>query len=201
VLYFHAQYRQSAPNPASDNNWTNNGDANKLLNPDGKNNYVYAETRGRGHLMGVTLGVLQNQEYWMGEGDDMIFIDDESKPLIIGTGSEDYFLGSWNFGGREGARAFAHRQYGAQAISLPERTGGRYLCYRFHGDNPVTFTRYLKHTMEHGHANHRADNFYSVCYWYQAEPAASFPALPAVHDRIPGVKAVPGPGGATPARG
>ena len=52
--------------------------------------------------MGVTLGVLQNQEFWMGEGDDMIFIDDETKPLIIGTGSEDYFLGSWNFGGQIG---------------------------------------------------------------------------------------------------
>ena len=37
----------------------------------------------------------------------------------------------------------------------PERTGGRYCCYRWHGDNPVTFERYLKHTMEHGHANDR----------------------------------------------
>ena len=27
----------------------------------GKKNYVYVETRGRGHLMGVTLGVLQNR--------------------------------------------------------------------------------------------------------------------------------------------
>ena len=54
------------------------------LNPDGKNNYVYMETRGRGHLMGVTLGVLQNAERLVGEGDDMIFIDDESKPEIVG---------------------------------------------------------------------------------------------------------------------
>lgn len=196
ALYFHSQYRQSAPCPATTNEWSNNGDANRLKNPDGKNNYVYTETRGQGHLMGVTLGVLQNQEFWMGEGDDMIFVDDESKPAIIGTGSEDYFLGSWNFGGRDGARPFAHRQYGAQFIELPERTGGRYLCYRFHGDNPVTFRQYLKHTMEHGHANHRADNFYSCCYWYQTQPAQGFPALPAVADRIPGVKAVAGPGGA-----
>ena len=194
ALLFHAQYRQATPNVATDNNWRDNGDANKLVNPDGKNNYVYAETRGRGQLLGVTLGVLQNQEFWMGEGDDMIFIDDESKPAIIGTGSEDYFLGSWNFGGRDGARAFAHRQYGAQAITQPERTGGRYLCYRFHGDNPVTFRRYMKHTMEHGHANHRADSFYSVCYWYQAEPAARFPTLPDVQARTPRVSAVTGPG-------
>lgn len=198
MLYFHAQYRQSAPCKATFNDWTTNADANKLKNPDGKENYVYAEARGRGHLMGVTLGVLQNQEHWMGEGDEMIFIDDESKPAIIGTGSEDYFLGSWNFGGREAARAFAHRQYGAQFIALPERTGGRYLCYRFHGDNPVTFTRYLRHTMEHGHANHRADNFYSCCYWYQDKPAANFPALPRVEERIPRLRAVPGPGGAVP---
>jgi len=196
VLYFHAQYRQSAPCPATTFDWQSNPDANKLLNPDGKNNYVYCETRGRGHLMGVTLGVLQNQEYWMGEGDDMIFVDDETKPLIIGTGSEDYFLGSWNFGGREGARAFAHRMYGAPFIQLPERTGGRYLCYRFHGDNPVTFTRYLKHTMEHGHANHRADNFYSCAYWYQLGAYTDFPPLPPVEARIPRIVAVAGPGGA-----
>jgi hypothetical protein len=196
ALYFHAQYRQAVPCQATTFDWQTNADANKLLNPDGKNNYVYCEARGRGHLMGVTLGVLQNQEYWMGEGDDMIFIDDESKPAIIGTGSEDYFLGSWNFGGREGARAFAHHMYGAQFIQLPERTGGRYLCYRFHGDNPVTFTRYLKHTMEHGHANHRADNFYSCAYWYQMGAYTDFPPLPPVADRIPRLVAVRGPGGA-----
>lgn len=195
ALYFHASYHQSAPCPPTTNDWKANPDANKLKNPDGKENYVYCETRGRGHLMGVTLGVLQNQEFWMGEGDDMIFVDDETKPLIIGTGSEDYFLGSWNFGGRTGAQAFAHGQYGAQYIELPERTGGRYLCYRFHGDNPVTFMRYLKHTMEHGHANHRADNFYSCCYWYQDKPVG-VAALPKVEDRTPVVSAVAGPGGA-----
>ncbi len=196
VLYFHAQYRQAAPPTATSNDWRTNGDANRLKNPDGKSNYVYAETRGRGHLMGVTLGVLQNQEFWMGEGDDMIFIDDESKPLIIGTGSEDYFNGAWDFGGRDGAIPFAHLYNGAHLISSAERTGGRYCLYRWHADNPVTFQRYMKHTMEHGHANHRADNFYSVCYWYQTEPYTDFPALPAVDKRIPVMKAVRGPGAA-----
>ncbi len=193
AVYFHAQYRQAAPNKPSTLDWKTNGDVEQN-NPDGKLNYVYVETRGQGHLMGVTLGVQQNQEFWMGEGDDMIFIDDETKPLIIGTGSEDYFLGSWNFGGRDGARPFAHSMYGAQDIKLPERTGGRYLCYRWHGDNPVTFQRYLKHTMEHGHANHRADNFYSCCYWYQTEPVTDFPALPPLAERIPTLHATGGPG-------
>lgn len=180
TLYFHAQYRQETPTKA-----VRGPDGRDVLNPDGKENYVYCETRGRGHLMGVTLGWVQNAERWMGEGDDMIFVDDESKPIIVGTGSEDYFLGSWNFGGRENAKAFSHHQYGAHLIQSPERTGGRYCCYRFHGDNPVTFTRYLKHTMEHGHANNRSDMYYSCAYWYQDKPYTDFPALPAVADRLP----------------
>ncbi|HEV8131497.1 MAG TPA: glycoside hydrolase family 172 protein, partial [Acidobacteriota bacterium] len=121
MLYFHAQYRQAAPCQPTTNDWKNNGDANKLLNPDGMKNYVYAEAGGRGHLLGVTLGVLQNQEFWMGEGDEMIFIDDESKPAIIGTGSEDYFCGAWDFGGRDGAVPFAHLYNGAHFITSPER--------------------------------------------------------------------------------
>jgi hypothetical protein len=188
ALYFHAQYRQKTPNPPIQ--------AENRQNPSGKDNYVYVETKGRGHLMGVTLGVLQNHENWMGEGDDMIFIDDETKPVIIGTGSEDYFCGAWDFGGRDGAVPFAHLYNGAHYISNAERTGARYLLYRWHGDNPVTFGRYLKHTMEHGHANDRSDNFYSVAYWYQDQPYTDFPALPAVAERIPNMKAVTLPGGA-----
>ncbi len=181
ALYFHAQYRQSAPCvPVT-------GDAAQL-NPDGRRNYVYMEARGRGHLMGVTLGVLQNSNGWWGEGDEMIFVDDEAKPAITGTGSEDYFLGSWDFGGRDGAEPFAHSMYGAPLIANAERTGGRYCCYRWHGDNPVTFERYLKHTMEHGHGNDRGDNFFSVGYWYQAAPYTDFPALPPLAARIPQVR-------------
>lgn len=182
ALYFHAQYRQAVPNPA-----VRDAEGRAINNPDGQRNYVYCETRGSGHLLGVTLGVVQNSEAWMGEGDDMIFVDDGTKPSIIGTGSEDYFLGSWNFGGRDGAKAFSHHQYGAPLIQSPERTGGRYCCYRFHGDNPVVFQKYLKHTMEHGHGNDRADSFYSCCYWYQANPVDDFPALPPVEQRIPTV--------------
>jgi len=181
-LYFHAQYRQATPNRAVSYAGA------KELNPDGKSNYVYMEARGRGQLMGVTLGVMQNTERWMGEGDDMIFIDEETKPKIVGTGSEDYFCGAWNFGGREGATAFAHLYNGAHLIASPERLGGRYCLYRWHADNPVTFQRYLKHTMEHGHANNRGDCFYSAAYWYQTQPFTDFPPLPAVAERTPLVK-------------
>jgi hypothetical protein len=180
IVYFHAQYRQATPNRA-----IQFPTGSPKLNPDGKNNYVYMETRGRGHLMGITLGVLQNTDRWMGEGDDMIFIDDETKPAIIGTGSEDYINGAWDFGGAKGATQFAHQYNGAPFMADAEKAGGRYCLYRWHGDNPVTFTKYLKHTMEHGHANDRSDNFFSTSYWYQSQPYTAFPSLPPAADRIP----------------
>jgi hypothetical protein len=160
----------------------------KEINLDGKDNYVFMETKGTGHLMGVTLGVLQNAENWMGEGDEMVFVDDDSKPVITGTGSEDYFCGAWDFGGRETSVPFAHLYNGAHYIASPERIGGRYCLYRWHADNPITFRRSLKHTIEHGHANDRADCYYSTAYWYQTEPFTDFPALPSVADRTPTIK-------------
>ncbi len=179
-LYFHAQYRQATPNIA-----VKYASGDKELNLDGKNNYVFAETRGSGHLMGVTMGVLQNHDRWMGEGDEMIFIDDDKTPSINGTGTEDYFCGAWDFGGRGEAVPFANLYNGAHLISAAEEAGGRYCLYRWHADNPVTFRKYLKYTIEHGHANNRADNFYSVAYWYQTEPFTDFPRLPAAVDRNP----------------
>jgi hypothetical protein len=124
----------------------------------------------------------------MGEGDDMTFLDDETKPAITGTGSEDYFNGAWDFGGIEGVVPFAHLYNGAHFIQSAERIGGRYCLYRWHADNPLAFLKYLKHTMEHGHANDRADCFYSAAYWYQSEPYTDFPALPPAAERIPTVK-------------
>jgi len=181
ALYFHAQYRQATPNKAI----VYDRAAGEPKNLDGRDNYVFLETRGRGQLMGVTLGVLQNKQNWMGEGDDMVFIDNPKHPAITGTGTEDYFNGAWDFGGRDGAVPFGNLYNGAPLMVTPERAGGRYCLYRWHADNPIAFTTYLKHTIEHGHANDRADNYFSVAYWYQAGIYTDFPALPPVASRIP----------------
>ena len=182
-LYFHAQYRQAAPTGAV----TYPSEAQEL-NLKGEKNYVFMETKGTGHFMGVTLGVLQNSERWMGEGDEMVFVDSDPNPVITGTGLEDYFCGAWDFGGREGAIPFAHLYNGAHLMSSAERVGGRYCVYRWHADNPITFQKSFKHTIEHGHADNRSDCYYSTAYWYQAEPYTDFPALPPVADRTPTIK-------------
>ena len=117
--------------------------------------------------------MLQNADGWFGEGDDMFFIDGDTQPTINGTGTEDYYNGAWDFYGN----AFANLRQGAPYIIDPERTGGRYCLYRWHTESFITFDKSIKVTIEHGHANDRADDFYSVAYWYQTEPHAEFPAL------------------------
>ena len=121
----------------------------------------------------------------------MFFIDGESRPSIIGTGSEDYFLGAWDFG----QSGFSHFLHGAP-VKGEERAGSRSSVYRFHLDSPIPFTKSIRATIEHGHANHRSDNYYSVAYWYQTEPHAEPPLLPAVDQRIPKLQPVGGPGNA-----
>jgi Protein of unknown function (DUF2961) len=171
TLYFHAQYRQATPNKAIPDN---------KFNLDGKDNYVWVEATGHGHFAGVTMSVLENQDGWWGEGDDMFFVDGEKLPSINGTGSEDYFLGAWDFGGKP----FAYGFFGAPIVGA-ELEGGRWSIYRFHLDSPIPFTKSLRATIEHGHANDRGDNFYSVAYWYQAEPHGAFPVLPSAEMRLP----------------
>jgi hypothetical protein len=195
-LYFHAQFHQAQPNHGLITDWKDNGDprVNDAKNLDGKDNYVWMEATGCGHYVGVTMSVLQNQDYWWGEGDDMFFIDGESTPSINGTGSEDYFLGAYDFGNGP----FSYQLYGA-AVKGEERAGSRSSVYRFHLDSPITFTKSLRATIEHGHANHRSDNFYSVAYWYQSEPHGAFPPLAPVEQRIPRIQPVGGPGNAAAA--
>ena len=193
TLYFHAQYRQATPAHGWMNQWQSNGDraVEDKKNLDGQDNYVWMEAKGRGHFVGVTMSVLQNQDGWWGEGDDMFFIDGEVRPSINGTGSEDYFLGAWGFGDRP----FSYGLYGAP-VKGAEVAGSRSSVYRFHLDSPITFTKSLRATIEHGHANHRSDNFFSVAYWYQAEPHAPSPPLPPLEQRIPRIYPVGGPGNA-----
>ena len=195
---FHAQYRQAAPCKGWSDDWRKNWDppVGDKKNLDGAGNYVFLDAVGKGHFVGVTHSVEQNQDGWFGEGDDMIFIDGDPLPTINGTGTEDYYNGAWDFGGQP----FGYQHNGAPYIVDAERLGGRYCLYRWHTESPLAFEKSIRVTIEHGHANHRSDNFYSVAYWYQSEPHAAFPALPVAADRIPHVLAVGGGAAAAPVR-
>jgi hypothetical protein len=197
IAYFHAQYRQANPNRGWTDNWNTDYEPQieEKKNLSGEGNYVFLEARGQGHYIGVTHAVLQNQDGWWGEGDEMIFIDDDIKPAITGTGTEDFYNGAWNFGGLLfGTQPFGYLHNGAPYIVNAERVGGRYCLYRWHLESPLAFQHSIKVTLEHGHANHRSDSWFSAAFWYQTEPHAKFPALPKVDARIPRIVRVGGPG-------
>lgn len=201
AAYFHAEYRQAAPTPGRTNDWMLNSDpnANNYQNVDGSDNYVMLEAEGRGHFVGVTHSLVQNQGDWWGEGDEMIYIDDDrTTPTITGTGSEDYYLGAWCYGGcgispfGSTHPTFAYKNYGNPMNGGDDR-GGKWMVYRFHTDSPIPFQKYFKMTMEHGHGNHRSDNWYTVAYWYQQGPHRLRKPLPPVAERLPNLVNVEGP--------
>ena len=200
MFEFYAEYRQAQPNHGWTDDWKANSDekVNGAKNTDGKDNYVLFEADGSGHYVGVTQSILQNQGDWWGEGDEMMFIDDKQKPRIVGTGSEDYYLGAWCYGNcginpfGSPHPTFAYKSYG-NPMNGGDNRGAQWMVYRFHLDSPVPFEKYFKMTIEHGHANHRSDNFYTVAYWYQKGPHKLRSPLPKVADRIPQMVNTAGP--------
>jgi hypothetical protein len=192
MLYFYAEYRQAQPNKGWTDDWQRNG-VPKVLdkkNLTGEGNYVIVDAEGPGQYVGVTLSLLQNQGDWWGEGDEMMFIDNPDKPTITGTGSEDYFLGAWCYGNcginpfGSNRPTFAYQRYGNPVNGGDDRGAG-WTVYRYHLDSPVPFKKSFKMTIEHGHANARSDNFYTVAFWYQKGPHTHRPPMPLVQDRIP----------------
>ncbi len=159
-MRFHAQYRQAYPCQEGQN-------------------YTFLEAQGQGHYVGTNLSVHLRDEGWWGEGDDMIYVDGQETPSLHGTGSEDYFCGAWGYG-----EVFANPYFG-MPLGGDHQAGEWWNVYRYHLEDPVPFRESIRVTMEHGHANDRADDFSSCAYWYQAEPHAAFPALPDAAQRMP----------------
>ncbi|WP_267902846.1 DUF2961 domain-containing protein [Gracilibacillus salitolerans] len=56
---------------------------------------------------------------------------------------------------------------------------------QFHIEDPIRFTKSIKATIEHGHANDQSNDFSCVAYWYQIEPHKRLKPLPKVEDRLP----------------
>ncbi len=178
--YFHAEFRRANPFGGWGHEITVNtpqADVPNKQRDAWKNNYVILDTRGRGHYVGCNLSVTNFQGTWWGEGDDMIWVDGYKwPPDLHGTGSEDYLGQAW------GMQPNAFLRNGS-SIYEPN-TRGYQTSYVFHLENPVRFQREIKVTIEHGHANHLANEMSSVAYWYAQEPAAAC-AVPPVAQRMP----------------
>ena len=173
AAYFHAQFRRTNPLPYKD--------VFTIL--DG--------VQGQGQYVGTYMAWGVNNTGWWGEGEIKFFLDGDGEfPTICGTGTEDYFCGSYNFDvGKENG---GYREYTTPYAGLPQviRPDGLYSAqtrfgmYRWHIMDPVRFASDLRVTIQAlgwrtgGRYLPLQDDIASVAFWYQTLPTAPFPALP-----------------------
>ena len=173
AAYFHAQFRRVNPLPE-------------------KQVYTILDgVKGRGHYVGTYLAWGVHSNRWWGEGEIKFFMDGDSKfPTICGTGTEDYFCGSYNFETKEPTphyTEFSTPYSGLHQVIRPDglySVSQRFGLYRWHIMDPVRFQKDLKVNIQA--LGWRADGRYlplqddiaSVAFWYQTLPTAPFPPLP-----------------------
>jgi hypothetical protein len=170
--YFHAQFRRVNSLPYKDV-------------------YTIVEgVKGQGQYVGTYIAWGVNNNGWWGEGEIKFYMDgDEEFPTICGTGTEDYFCGSYNFEHQRTHeyQAFTTPYAGLHQIIRPDglyRSQQRFGLYRWHILDPIRFERDLRVTIQA--LGWRADRRYlplqddiaSVAYWYQTLPTEPFPPLP-----------------------
>lgn len=153
----------------------------------GQNPYVILDgVRGKGRYAGTFLAWTQRQKGWFGEGEIKFFMDGDGKfPTICGTGTEDYFCGSYGF-----QESYTTPYAGTTLPSNADHEPPNYWSlYRWHVLDPICFDRDLKVSIQalgwgsDGKYKLLSDNIASVAYWYQAEPHAPFPPLPPLAQR------------------
>ncbi|MBD3409875.1 MAG: DUF2961 domain-containing protein [Ignavibacteriales bacterium] len=173
AAYLHAQFRRVNPLPYKD---------------------VYTildGVKGKGQYVGTYLIQGVNNNGWWGEGEVKFYLDgDDEFPTICGTGAEDYFLGSYDFENQvtHEYERFSTPYAGLTEIKKPDglyKSQQRFGMYRWHIVDPIRFAEDIRVTMQalswrsDGRYLPLQDDISSVAFWYQSEPHAPFPTLPA----------------------
>ena len=176
---FHAWFNHEVTEalPGGENEWGTLGEQGK--NTTGKDNYVFADIKGKGQFVGVNYYVNCPSTMWYGEGDEMVSIDGEATPSIIGTGTEDFFNTSWC-----PKELFQHPYFGYPRVNGETGWLGHTHLYRFFIQDPFYFDKSCRFTIEHGHNNNLTLDLASVAYWYQ-DKAASLPRTFTKEERQP----------------
>ncbi len=183
-LRFHAMWRREVTKGVDDSSMSNALFEFSGKNTTGDGNYLILDARGKGHYVGCNINIhnlrATREWNWYGEGDDMIFIDGEPwPPSLHGTGMEDYFSCAWC------PTQEYHGLYHGIILGGGPNWSGKVSFYRYHIQDPIMFDKSIRVTIEHGHNNHRSDDYSSTSYWYQTEPHLAWAALPSMAQRLP----------------
>ncbi len=179
AAYFHAQFKRTNPVKYKD-----------VFT-------IVDNISGRGQYVGTYLAWGVHNNGWWGEGEIKFFMDgDKEFPTLNGTGTEDYFCGSYDFDTRkkisDGVSMTDYTEFSTPYSGLHQVIRGdghyrvmqRFGMYRWHITDPIRFEQDLKVTIQD--LGWRSDGRYlaqqsdisSVAFWYQSEPHHPFPKLP-----------------------
>ena len=181
AAYFHAQFRRVNPLPY-------------------KANYVLIDSiRGRGQYVGTYLAIGVHNNGWWGEGEIKFYMDgDTDYPTICGTGTEDYFCGSYDFDTKKknnaGVEETNYTEFSTPYSGLHQVIKGdghygvsqRFGMYRWHITDPIRFEKSLKVTIQdlgwrsEGRYLPLQDDIASTVFWYQTEPHNAYPKIPGI---------------------
>ena len=179
--YFHAQFRRVNPLPYKD-----------VVT-------ILDNVQGKGHYVGTYLFWGVNNNGWWGEGEIKFYMDGDGEfPTICGTGTEDYFCGSWNFdiGGKY--QEFCTPYAGLAKVLRPNglyQSQMRFSMYRWHVCDPVYFKQDLRVTIQalcwrtsdaDSLPRRRylplQDDISSVAFFYLDHVCETFPTLPSKNE-------------------
>ena len=179
AAYFHAQFRRVNPVPY-------------------KGVYTLVDNiKGRGQYVGTYMAIGVHNNGWWGEGEIKFYMDGDTQfPTIAGTGTEDYFGGSYNFDTHKknasGVTENHYTEFTSPYSGLCQVIKGdglynvsqRFGLYRWHLTDPIRFEKNLKVTIQDlgwrsgGRYLPLQDDIATTVFWYQTEPHTPFLPLP-----------------------
>jgi len=141
---FHAKWHRDAFLPSEPERWID---------------WPIVKTQGTGRFLGVQLEIWNPRGNWWGEGDEKFFVDGETFPSTIGTGSEDYFGYAWC-----SPELFQHAYH--NQTRNDGNNVGHVSVNRWHIADNIPFRKSFDGYIEKYFPNHRPTLYACTAYWY-----------------------------------
>jgi len=127
--------------------------------------------KGQGTYVGDVLTLFNTANAWWGEGDEKIYVDGESFPSHIGTGTEDYYGYAWC------KPNFFESAFHAQPSGEGNLKPGFTVNSRYRALDAIPFQKSIQFDMELWHWAQTTMSYAPTTFWY-ARPGATWDVKP-----------------------
>jgi hypothetical protein len=124
----------------------------------------FVEIAGKGLYAGDAITIFNTADAWFGEGDEKIYVDGETFPSSIGTGTEDYYGYAWCR-----PEIFSH-PFIAQPSGSGNFNPGQTINMRYRVLDAIPFRTSISSNIELWHWVATTMNYALTSYWYIIPP-------------------------------